>query len=58
MQITVRRWALVYWPQLSAEFRFASGLDAAQPTNFWAAVYVSSVTLATLGYGDITPTAR
>ncbi len=49
-------WALVYWPHLGADFRFASPLAAPAEQGFGTALYVSFVTLVTLGYGDISPT--
>lgn len=49
-------WALVYWPYLPDEFLLADGLTD-QTSGFMDALYVSLVTLTTLGYGDIVPTA-
>jgi hypothetical protein len=48
-------WALVLWPFLPEEFLFAPGLDPANQGGFLDALYLSLVTLATLGYGEITP---
>ena len=45
-------WALVFWPYLSTGFYFSTQATG----GFQEALYVSLVTLATLGYGDITPT--
>jgi Ion channel len=50
-------WALVYWPHLPDGFIFGSGLDPAERAGLLDAVYLSAVTLATLGFGDIVPTA-
>ena len=50
-------WALVYWPFLPDEFRFASPLIPAEHGGFADAAYVSLVALSTLGFGDITPTS-
>lgn len=50
-------WALVLWPQLPEDFLFATGLDPHSQNRFVTAFYLSLVTLATLGYGDITPTS-
>ncbi|MGY1762433.1 potassium channel family protein [Geodermatophilus sp. SYSU D00779] len=50
-------WALVYWPHLPGGFVFGSGLDPASRAGFLDAVYLSTVTLATLGFGDIVPAA-
>jgi hypothetical protein len=48
-------WALVYWPQLPDGFLFGPGLVPAEHDRFADAVYVSSVTLSTLGFGDVSP---
>ena len=48
-------WALVYLPQLPGQFLLATGLDPARQGGFIEALYVSVVTLSTLGYGDFTP---
>jgi hypothetical protein len=50
-------WALVYWPQLPGGFVFGSSLDPTSRAGLLDAVYVSTVTLATLGFGDIVPAA-
>ncbi len=49
-------WALIYWPYLPENFLFSTGLNPALNGGFVDALYVSFVTLVTLGYGDITPT--
>ena len=49
-------WALVFWPFLPEGFRFGSPLAPAEQAGFLDALYFSFVTLATLGYGDISPT--
>jgi voltage-gated potassium channel Kch len=48
--------ALVYWPHLPDAFIYGSGLDPAVRGGFADAMYLSAVTLATLGFGDIVPT--
>jgi hypothetical protein len=48
--------ALVYWPRLPGGFAFAAALDPSQEGGFVDALYLSLVTLETLGFGDITPT--
>jgi hypothetical protein len=48
-------WALVLWPLLPEGFLFSTGLEPADNAGFRDAIYLSMVTLATLGYGDITP---
>ena len=47
-------WALVYWPFLDNGFYFSTRGSG----GFGEALYVSLVTLATLGYGDIVPTTE
>jgi voltage-gated potassium channel Kch len=47
--------ALIYYPRLGAQFRFAPGFG--RPA-FWDALYFSGITLTTVGYGDIMPQAR
>ncbi len=49
--------ALVYWPRLPGGFAFATALDPSKEGGFVEALYLSLVTLATLGFGDITPTS-
>ena len=44
-------WALIYWPHMEDGFTFTAGKQGA----FLDAIYISSVTLATVGFGDITP---
>lgn len=46
-------WALIYWPYLPDGFLFATGLEPSNQDGPVDALYLS---LATLGYGDITPT--
>lgn len=48
-------WALVYWPRLPEEFLFAPGLDPSDEGSFVDVLYLSLLTLTTLGYGNITP---
>jgi hypothetical protein len=53
--LLVTGWALIFWPYLPDEFVFASGLERPEQGGFIDALYLSLVTLTTLGYGDITP---
>lgn len=53
--MTVLGWALVYLPHLPDGFHYAGPLDPARSSGLLAAVYVSTVVVATLGLGDITP---
>jgi len=55
--LLVTGWALIYWPHLTSQFLFASGLDPSTREGFINALYLSMTTLTTLGYGDITPTS-
>ncbi len=48
-------WALIYWPWLPDGYLLAQGLDPAAHDGFVDALYLSMVTLATLGFGDIAP---
>jgi voltage-gated potassium channel Kch len=48
-------WALLYWPRIPEEFSYSPGVDPSTHSGFLAALYVSLVTLGTLGFGDITP---
>ncbi|MGG7569295.1 potassium channel family protein [Streptomyces sirii] len=50
-------WALVYWPHMPQSFSYSSGLVPAEHAGPVDALYVSLVTLATLGLGDIAPAA-
>ncbi len=50
-------WALILWPRLPEDFLLATGLDPSNQSGFIDALYLSLVTLVTLGYGDITPTS-
>jgi hypothetical protein len=52
--LLVTGWALVLWPHIMDAFRFDPGAASGEATLV-DAVYVSLVTLATLGFGDITP---
>ncbi|SFF77455.1 potassium channel family protein [Blastococcus tunisiensis] len=49
--------ALVYVPHLPESFQYQSGLDVSERSVVLDAIYASTVTLATLGFGDIVPTA-
>lgn len=52
--LLVTGWALVLWPHIGDGFRFDPGAASGEAALV-DAVYVSLVTLATLGFGDITP---
>ncbi|BCM72894.1 hypothetical protein EASAB2608_08228 [Streptomyces sp. EAS-AB2608] len=48
-------WAIVYWPHMPGAFAFSPGSKAAQEPALLDSVYLSLVTVATLGLGDIAP---
>lgn len=50
-------WAFLVWPFFPEGFLIADELDLADDYSFLTAIYVSLVTLVTLGYGDVTPQA-
>lgn len=49
-------WALLYHPHIPERFLVAPGLDPPADGSFTMSLYVSLVTLATLGFGDFVPT--
>lgn len=53
--LVVAGWVLVYWPHMPEGFYFGSPLKPQDSSDFLAALYFSLVTVATLGFGDITP---
>ena len=55
--LIVLGWTLIYWPHLPDSFVFSTGLQPARRSDLLDAVYLSLVTAATLGYGDIVPAA-
>jgi voltage-gated potassium channel Kch len=58
MTLLVTGWAFVIWPHLPQAFLLFTGLAPPNNEGFVSALYVSTVTLTTLGYGDITPTSN
>lgn len=52
----VAGWTLIYWPHLPEGFVYSDVLRPADRVGLLDAVYVSLVTLSTLGLGDIAPT--
>src|SRR5215203_5980535 len=51
-------WALILWPHFPDGFRFATELGPAEnQRGFIDALYMSLVTLGTIGYGDISPSS-
>lgn len=54
--LAVLGWALVYWPHLPEGFT-STGADPDGGHAFLDAVYISMVTISTLGFGDVFPTS-
>jgi len=54
--LLVLGWALVYLPRLPEGFSYDSGLDVASRGGLVDAIYLSTVVLGTLGFGDVVPT--
>ncbi|ASQ99034.1 potassium channel family protein [Streptomyces sp. 11-1-2] len=54
--IIILGWAIVYWPYMPEAFTFTPGSKAAQQSALLDSVYLSLVTIATLGLGDVVPT--
>lgn len=50
-------WALLYYPHIPQGFSYAPGLDPARYNDAAEAFYVSTVTLTTLGFGDVIATS-
>lgn len=50
-------WALVYWPHMPEAFSFSGALKPSEHSGPVDAMYLSLVTVATLGLGDIAPSA-
>ena len=48
-------WALVYWPHMPQGFTFPEGATAVHDPSFVDALYLSLVTISTLGFGDVHP---
>jgi len=48
-------WAFLFWPFFPEGFLIADELSLADDQSFLTMIYVSLVTLVTLGYGDVTP---
>ncbi|MEQ4720934.1 potassium channel family protein [Nonomuraea sp. B19D2] len=53
--IIILGWAIVYWPHMPESFTFTPGSKAAQQPALLDSLYLSLVTVATLGLGDIAP---
>ncbi len=55
--LAVLGWALLYWPSVPTGFKFASGPVPGAGRGLLDSLYVSMVTMSTLGFGDIVPTS-
>ena len=49
-------WALIYYPHIPEGFMYSSGVNPAKHADFVEALYMSFMTLSTLGYGDVVAT--
>lgn len=49
-------WALIYYPHIPGGFMYSPGVNPADYPDIAEALYVSLVTLATLGFGDVVAT--
>ncbi len=54
--LQVAGWALIYLPQVPSGFTYGLGIDPSRYPDVLQALYISAVTLATLGFGDVVPT--
>ena len=54
LALLISGWALVLWPHFPERFAFAPGAEGSALVD---AIYLSVVTLSTIGYGDVTPAA-
>ena len=55
--IAVLGWAMVYFAHMPNGFAYGSELNPAQRNDVLDSLYVSLVTIGTLGFGDIVPTS-
>jgi hypothetical protein len=55
--IAVTGWALLYFAQMPDGFAYGSELNPAGRNNMFDSLYISLVTIGTLGFGDIVPTS-
>lgn len=55
--LAVIGWALLYWPAMPTGFTYASGPGMGVRRGFLDSLYLSMVTMSTLGFGDIVPTS-
>ncbi|WP_309112651.1 potassium channel family protein [Saccharothrix sp.] len=55
--LTAAGWTLIYFAQMPEGFSFASALDHPERSDLLDSLYLSLVTVTTLGFGDIVPTS-
>jgi hypothetical protein len=55
--IAVLGWTLIYFAQMPEGFAFGSELNPAERHDLVDSLYLSLVTVATLGFGDVVPTS-
>ncbi|WP_082703070.1 potassium channel family protein [Mycobacterium sp. IS-1496] len=55
--IAVLGWTLIYWAQMPEGFAYGSELKPDQRHAFVDSLYLSLVTISTLGFGDVVPTS-
>lgn len=55
--IAVLGWAMIYYAQMPDAFSFSSELNPLHRNDVFDSLYLSLVTLGTLGFGDIVPTS-
>ena len=55
--IAIVGWAMLYLAQMPDGFAYSSELNAAHRNEVFDSLYVSLVTIGTLGFGDIVPTS-
>lgn len=48
-------WALIYYPHVPEGFSYSADIDPGLYSEFAEALYISLVTLGTLGFGDVIP---
>lgn len=49
-------WALIYYPHVPGGFAYSPGVNPGDYNSFAEALYISLVSLATVGYGDVVAT--
>lgn len=55
--LAVTGWAMLYYAQMPDGFAYSSELNPAERNDVFDSLYLSLVTIGTLGFGDIVPTS-